>query len=241
MKVKYLKKGTKKFVGFLFKLILIFQLDSAATGREQFMYFFGQLNEQTNVLWWLDFEGYHGLRSVDDIIKISFKNVCCERLTKVELTRYYSLLKHVSPLMKNSVCFQLLSMIMLFDTSNLVDIEMEDIPSNIMEHDFECSCSSLSSTYIGSGLNASKDISQRKYCGNSVADDKCEIPQKKKPGLEERFKEINVLQKHYIELFKTHCERLDDPKINSLVENDKRINNIMLCLRQIAQYVPALM
>ena len=207
------------------------------------MFCFGQLNEKTNVIWSLDFEGYRGLRSVDDLVRLTMKNVCCERLTGAELTRYYSLVKHVTPLMQNSVCYQIICMVMLLDTSNLVDIEMEDIPSNLMEHDFECSSSSSPSAYIKSNdVNAIKDTTQRKYGGNSKKDDSfMEMSKKKKPGLEERFKEIKVLQKHYIELFKTHCERLDDPKINSLVENDKRINNMMLCLRQIAQYVPALM
>ena len=207
------------------------------------MFCFGQLNEKTNVIWSLDFEGYRGLRSVDDLVRLTMKNVCCERLTGAELTRYYSLVKHVTPLMQNSVCYQIICMVMLLDTSNLVDIEMEDIPSNLMEHDFECSSSSSPSAYIKSNdVNAIKDTTQRKYGRNSKKDDSfMEMSKKKKPGLEERFKEIKVLQKHYIELFKTHCERLDDPKINSLVENDKRINNIMLCLRQIAQYVPALM
>ena len=207
------------------------------------MFCFGQLNEKTNVIWSLDFEGYRGLRSVDDLVRLTMKNVCCERLTGAELTRYYSLVKHVTPLMQNSVCYQIICMVMLLDTSNLVDIEMDDIPSNLMEHDFECSSSSSPSAYIKSNdVNAIKDTTQRKYGGNSKKDDSfMEMSKKKKPGLEERFKEIKVLQKHYIELLKTYGERLDDPKISSLVENDEMVNKTMFCLRQIAQYVPALM
>ena len=95
------------------------------------MYIVGQLCESTNVFWELEFEGYHGLRSVNDIPKIGLDTVCCNRLTRSELDHYNGLLKHIAPLIRDAICFQLMSMIMLLDTSNIIDCD--DICSDDIE------------------------------------------------------------------------------------------------------------
>merc|ERR1711997_1421035 len=68
------------------------------------------------------------------------------------------------------------------------------------------------------------------------------VQTRQKPSAVERFKEISLLQKHYMYLLKTRCEQLDDTKIRKFVDPDKGVlRRTMLCFRQLAQYVPVLM
>ena len=69
------------------------------------MFMVGQLSEKINPFWELEFVGYHGLRSVNDIPKNSLKYVCCQRLSRSELGHYYSLLRNVTPIVRHPICF----------------------------------------------------------------------------------------------------------------------------------------
>ena len=63
----------------------------------------------------------------------------------------------------------------------------------------------------------------------------------KKPKMDERFKEIQQLQKHYISLLRKLCQKLYDPRIKAIGQSDKALNKSILCMKQLAQYVPVLM
>ena len=226
-------------------------MESSTSGKEQFMYIVGQLCESTNVFWELEFEGYHGLRSVNDIPKIGLDTVCCNRLTRSELDHYNGLLKHIAPLIRDAICFQLMSMIMLLDTSNIIDcddISSDDIEDN--EYNALTVCqeddSSPSMPKItfdeSSEMKSSYPISSQDNKITCNNEKQVQVHTKQKPSAAERFKEINTLQKHYMYLLKTRCEQLDDTKIRKFVDPDKGgLRRTMLCFRQLAQYVPVLM
>ena len=96
-------------------------MESATSGAEQFMFRAGQLREESNIFWSLEFKHYHGLKSVLDIPFVSVNTVACNRLNPTQLEQYYGLTKHLKPLMGDTILFHLISMIMLLDTSNLSD------------------------------------------------------------------------------------------------------------------------
>ena len=177
----------------------------------------GQLSEKINPFWELEFVGYHGLRSVDDIPKNSLKYVCCQRLSRSELGHYYSLLRNVTPIVRNPVCFQLFTMILLLDTSNLIDcdscsdeeamedsddylefIDDENIPA--IENEQE----ELNSIHEPSSMSNEKD--HEKKSGKEIQI----VHKQKKPNMNERFKEVRQLQKHYISLLRKFCQKLQN-------------------------------
>ena len=86
----------------------------------------GQLSEEMNPFWYQEFVDYRGLKSVDDLPKMSPNRVCFEKLSRTELEHFLSLIKSVKPLVKDNVCFQLMSLIMMFDTSNLIEEDDDD-------------------------------------------------------------------------------------------------------------------
>ena len=96
-------------------------MESATSGAEQFMFRAGQLREESNIFWGLEFKHYHGLKSVTDIPLVSVDTVACNRFNPTQLEQYYGLIKHLKPLMRDTILFHLISMIMLLDTSDLWD------------------------------------------------------------------------------------------------------------------------
>ena len=223
-------------------------MESAVTGREQFMFMVGQLSEKINPFWDLEFVGYHGLRTVNDIPKNSLKYVCCQRLSRSELGHYYSLLKNVTPIVRHPICFPLFTMILLLDTSNLIDLDIESD-----EESMEDSENFLE--FIDDETVPAIRHSQDEYNGTSEPcsitnhEDQHDIKGKevqnthkqKKPKMDERFKEIQQLQNHYISLLRKLCQKLNDPRIKAIGESDKALNKSILCMKQLAQYVPVLM
>ena len=213
------------------------------------MYIVGQLSESTNMFWGLEFEGFHGLRSVNDMPKIGLKTLCCKRLASSELTHCQTLLKRISPLVKDAICFQLISMIMLLDTSNVIDCE-EDNPADDDAMDNVCNerrfghDNSSTASIPEMAMDTSSTINSypmpSHYDRNS--DRKVEMNTKQKASTLDRFKEINALQKHYINLLKSRCDQLNvDTEIKSLGDPEKGLGGTMLSFRQLAQYIPFLM
>ena len=221
-------------------------MESAISGKEQFMFLVGQLSEKANPFWELEFVGYHGLRSVNDIPKNSLKYVCCQRLTRSELGHYYSLLRNVTPIVRNPICFQLFTMILLLDTSNLIDADTstdeECMDDNTDYLEFIDDDTNPAIELVADDNNSTNGPPALVKIGDKDGKEGREVVQKrKKPSMEERFKEIRQLQNHYISLLRNLCQKLDDPKIKALGESDKALNKSILCMKQLAQYVPVLM
>ena len=218
--------------------LYVFQMESSNNGKEQFMYIVGQLSESTNMFWGLEFEGFHGLRSVNDMPKIGLKTLCCKRLASSELKHCQTLLKRISPLVKDAICFQLISMIMLLDTSNVVDCE-DDTPADDDGMDNEHNDLEMA---MDTSNNMDSHLMPSEYDRNEYKKKQVEVNTKQRLIMPDRFKEINALQKHYINLLKTRCDQLDiDTDIKSLGDPEKGLGRTMLSFRQLAQYIPFLM
>ena len=80
-------------------------MESATSGAEQFMFRTGQLRHESNIFWSIEFKNYHGLKSVEDIPFVSVDTVACNRFTPPQLEHYFSLMKYVKPLMRDTVSF----------------------------------------------------------------------------------------------------------------------------------------
>ena len=216
-------------------------MESATNGREQFMYVVGQLSERDNEFWALEFEGYHGLRSANDIPQLHIDHVCGGRLTTSQLEYCHSLLIQVVSVIRDPICFQLISMIMLLDTTDLVDDD--DVSHNAMDTEGDpnnfgkaipISLPEAMEQGDMTGLSASSYYVDKTKEKNQNA----ELRKKKKPGIKERFKEINQLQKFYIILLRKHCMTVSNSKLRILCADDTALKRIMFCIKQMAQFLP---
>ena len=221
-------------------------MESAADGRTQFMYSIGQLSEKYNLFWDQEFKGYHGLKSMDDIRRLSMNNLCCHRFGRTQLDHYYSLLKLVSPVVKDEICFQLMSMIMMFDTSNLIEdnISKLDTDENLrcsplkpLEFDKSTRQSSLdmnSKTVLAVSNGINDTINSNHDIAYNV------ISENRKANLQKGFDEIKGLQKRYIYLLHRHCMGQEDPRLRKLGDTDS-LQKTIDGFKQLAQLVPLLM
>ena len=212
-------------------------MESANTGREQFMCGMGQLTEESNVFWGQELEGYHGLRSVNDIPRLALNGTIqnLQGMTKCEFDHYHSLMKHICPLVEDATCFLLISVIMLLDISNLIEDGVTPldvfITSNTSIDPSEVRTPSLSDVF--------DDGDEITYSAAAYITDRkkhCETHGKKKSRMEERFHEINALQRHYIHLLRNRCMHLNNPKLRRLWDTDMGLKRTMVCLKQLAQY-----
>ena len=221
-------------------------MESAADGRTQLMYARGQLSEKYNLFWDQEFIGFQGLRSMNDIKRLSLDNVCCQRLDKTQLDHYYSLLQYVCPIVNDEICFQLLSMVMMFDTSNLIedDITKLDIDetsrfSSLKSLEFDkttrqCSQDMNSKTRF-TVINDANDTN------NSSNDIAYKVKsERKKANLQKGFDEIRGLQNRYIYLLHRYCMGLEDPRLRKLGDTDS-LRGTIDGLKQLSQPIPLLM
>ena len=217
-------------------------MESYHTGKEQLMFRAGQISEDINVFWSEEFRGYHGLRSVADIPWIGIKVVWHKRLTQCEFEHCHSLVRQVCPFVRDPICYYLISMIMLLDTSSLVDNSLKHLEEND-------SSKSLGEPHgiNNPSVNELYGASLRHACTSPIAgyndnisleEKQCEEYYPKSPSMNERFQEIKILQKHYISLLRNRCMHLNSPKLRRFGDTDVGLRRTMFCLRQIAQYIP---
>ena len=85
------------------------------------MYRNGQLREESNPLWFLEFKGYHGLQSIDDFPMLTIDSVskgwAYEAVTKKQIIILKTSIKELAPLIRDTICFYLLTMVMMFDNN----------------------------------------------------------------------------------------------------------------------------
>ena len=218
-------------------------MQSATSGEEQFMFRVGLLRPESNVLWHHEFTGYHGLKSVSDIQFVTTEDVACGRLSQYDLNCCYSLAKRVSPLMANPISFQLITMIMLLDTSH-VDVADHTIPETQNRFDddslqssssFEECVPSLSELYFGNDISFQPRVECYKEgltCGKNN--------KRRRQDAKERFQGVKLLQGHYIHLLKVHCKYIGEANGGYLGNTDERLFETMDCIRKVAQYALAL-
>ena len=115
----------------------------------------GIIRPEYDVFWRQEYVGYHGLKSVSDSSFVSTEMISCGRLTPYDLHCCSSLIKRVSPLMANPISYQLITMIMLLDTTNVSNTENTvhetrfDEDSSHSSSSFEECVPPLSEVYFG--------------------------------------------------------------------------------------------
>ena len=221
-------------------------MQSATSGEEQFMFRVGLLRPESNVLWHHEFTGYHGLKSVSDIQFVTTEDVACGRLSQYDLNCCYSLAKRVSPLMANPISFQLITMIMLLDTTNVSNTENTvhetrfDEDSSHSSSSFEECVPPLSEVYFGNDT----PFQPRIQCSSKYKDPTDFTPMtsnaRKKFSTKERFRSVIMLRDHYMHLLKVYCKYIGEARGGYLGNTDERLFETMECIRKVAQYALAL-
>ena len=209
------------------------------------MYAVGLLSEKYNLFWEQEFTGYHGLKSVNHILKLSMNSACNEKFDRSQLDHYYSLMKYVCPVVKDEICFQLISMVMLFDTANLaeavpteLDMEKTSIPPSLTSSEDD-KTSRLCSSNITSKmpLIASSGANKHDDCSSTALQTR--PPETKKMDLGKEFDEIKGLQNQYIHLLRRRCMLSEDPRLRRLGDVDG-LNRTIDSFKKLAQLVSLL-
>ena len=208
----------------------------------------GLLRPEYNVLWRQEFVGFHGLKSVSDIPFVSTEDICCGRLTPYDLHCCSSLIKRVSPLLANPISYQLITMIMLLDTSNVDNsdngvIEQQtglDEDSNRSSSSFEECVPPLSEVYFGNDTAFQPRIQCSSKCRDPTEFTSMTSNARRKRTTTERFRSVKMLQDHYMHLLKVHCKYIGEARGGYLGNTDERLFETMECIRKVAQYALAL-
>ena len=111
----------------------------------------GQLTTESNPLWYLDFKGYRGSSETICLYEsirgsklpfFTMENSSWRRLTTTQTAELKDLIVYLRPLIRDNICFYLLSMIVMLDTSNLSEndtfgrvsqLQSVSVISNIMK------------------------------------------------------------------------------------------------------------
>ena len=194
------------------------QMLSAQTGEEQFMFRAGLLRSESNILWRQEFVGYHGLQSVSDIPLTTLTIVSCGRLSEYDLECCSSLGKRLAPLMRNPISFQLITMIMLLDTSNINTTNLTPSEKQLDDD------STQSSSSLEECVPPLREICLRNYLNDTGL------------TLKERFHGVRTLQDHYMHLLKVHCKFMGEENGGYLGNTDERLFETMGCIRKVAEY-----
>ena len=193
---------------------------SARNGEEQFMFRAGLLRSESNILWRQEFVGYHGLQSVSDIPLTTLKVVSCGRLSEYDLECCSSLGKRLAPLMRNPISFQLITMIMLLDTSNMNTSNLTPFETQNQLDDG----STQSSASVEQCIPPIRETCFRNDLNDTGL------------TLKERFHGVRTLQDHYMHLLKVHCKFMGEENGGYLGNTDERLFETMECIRKVAEY-----
>ena len=215
-------------------------MESASSGAEQFMYRTGQLNEKSNLFWSQEFTGHHGLKSVSDIPFCTTDTVCRMKLSSMQYKHYRQLINYISPIMKDSICFHLISMIMLLDTTNIKD---DDSGRLVCENDTNEATNEFQSK---NSLTESDWGQSKSFSLISVDHNALDLRSKgidannKRRTKNDSYLEIKTLQRHYIDLFHHRCLHLNNPDIKSVGDTDEELKKTMSNIKCIEYYISLL-
>ena len=179
----------------------------------------GLLRSESNILWRQEFVGYHGLQSVSDIPLTTLKVVSCGRLSEYDLECCSSLGKRLAPLMRNPISFQLITMIMLLDTSNMNTSNLTPFETQNQLDD-----GSTQSSAVEECILPIRETCFRKDLNDTGL------------TLKERFHGVRTLQDHYMHLLKVHCKFMGEENGGYLGNTDERLFETMECIRKVAEY-----
>ena len=220
------------------------------------MYRNGQLREESNPLWYLEFKGYHGLQSINDFPMFTIDSVskgwAYEAVTKKQIIILKTSMKELAPLIRDTISFYLLTMIMMFDTSDLNEskdqwddehpkysLEPVNMDDNHRIKDISgiqtpTSSSSISTT-SGYGSNM-ESLSNDSICKVSFQKGK-----RCKPNIDERFSGISDLRDVYLSLLMNRCKISGEPEIKKFGDSNIEMNRAINSTKKISKFMSTLM
>ena len=223
---------------------------TAKTGAEQFMLRVGILRPESNILWHHEFIGYHGFRDVSDIPLTAIEQICANRLPQYDLNCMSTLMKRLSPLMRNPISFQLITMVMMLDTYNILSddstlSESENQSDDCFTHQqmssFEEYVPPLSEVYFGNDEIFQPNMTSSRKETNQNEVKLLTIGKRKRLAIKERFRGVQTLREHYMYLLQVHCKYIDEEKGGYLGNTNERLSETISSIRKLAQYMMLLM
>ena len=223
---------------------------TAKSGAEQFMLRVGILRPESNILWDQEFIGYHGFRDVSDIPLTAIEHICGNRLPQYDLNCMSTLMKRLTPLMRNPISFQLITMIMMLDTHNILSDDTTFSEANHQSEDsfshqpissFEEYVPPLSEVHFGNDEIFQPNMTSSGQETNQNDVKLLTIGERKRLAIKERFRGVQTLREHYMYLLKVHCKYIDEEKGGYLGNTNERLSETISCIRKLAQYMMLLM
>ena len=205
----------------------------------------GQLTIESNPLWYLDFKGVHGIQNNSRLPYFTMDNSDWPMLTKTQNSRLKDLLQFLRPLMQDTTFFYLLSMILMLDTSTLNEKDNGRevcLTKNTDPYDADLSVS-LTKIDITTHLDIQRDENETDFSyDNRSRDDSSQVHTEKQrienvSGITERFREIDKLRHHYLNLFISHCGNSPVRAIRKLIESEEELHHAISCINEVATYI----
>ena len=218
---------------------------TAKNGAEQFMLRVGMLRPESNILWDQEFIGYHGFRDVSDIPLTAIEHICGNRLSQYNLNCMSTLMNRLTPLMRNPITFQLITMIMMLDThyilsddSTLSEAKHQSDDSSTRQpmSSFEEHVPPLSEVYFGNDEIFQQALASSRKEHNQGDVMLVTIGQREKIAIKERFRGVQTLREHYMYLLQVHCKYMDEEKGDYFCMTNEKLSETISCIRKLAQY-----
>ena len=210
----------------------------------------GQLRNETNPLWYLEFKGYHGLQSTKDFPMFTFDD--WELVTKKQITTLKTSIKELGPLISDTISFYLLTMIMMFDTSDLNEskyqwddehlkyslapVNMDDNHRIKEIHEIR---KRLYPSYTSATLDygsMNESLSNENLCNMSVQEGK-----RYKSNVHERFICISNLRDVYLNLLMNRCKISKEPELKKFGDSNIEMNRAISSMKKVAKFMSILM
>ena len=157
---------------------------------------------------------FDGVCDLDKLQMLNMDRVNCGRLSKETLDEWQKLVKYLAPIVQDDISFQILSMIVLFDTeASITQMVDEDEASSDMPGPSE-------------GIRFPAKMMKGKIAARSKA--------------ETILAPVNQIRNQYINLLQRRRDVLGCDKLKELTDLGG-LNRVMHHLRGVAQLVPKLM
>ena len=215
------------------------------------MYRYGQLTEESNPLWYLEFKGYHGLQCLNDLPFIHVgspaKKWRREKYSKKQMAAVNQIIRELSPILRDSICFYLMTMVLMLDTSNLKDeqypVKYENPqyslePVNLDNSQFRTDSSKLQQPVLSTSSGHFNKVEPASLLLNENSSDP--LFQEKSEGrleIQQRFQEITRLRDNYLNLLQSRCKESSVPEIRQFADSHEGLNRAISSIKKLTGFV----
>ena len=215
------------------------------------MYRYGQLTEESNPLWYLEFKGYHGLKCLNNLPFFNIENFCNKArrdiFSKEQIATANQMIRELTPIVRDSICFYLITMVLMLDTSNLKDKEYPAEnknpqyslePVNLEDSQCKTDPSKLQhpvASTLSKTLNEVNPVvlSSNENSSNLSAEEKSEM----RSEIQQRFQEITRLRDNYLNLLRTRCKESSNPEIRQFADSHEGLNRVISSIKKLTFFV----